>query len=35
MKEDYSWGAEEVSVVKIQETVDKVREEVQQEDMFY
>jgi MoxR-like ATPase len=29
MNEDYSWGAEEVSVVKIQETVDKVREEVQ------
>jgi len=29
MNEDYSWGGEEVSVVKIQETVDKVRNEVQ------
>lgn len=29
MNEDYSWGAEEVSVAKIQETVDRVREEVQ------
>lgn len=29
MNEDYSWGTEEVSVVKIQETVDKVRNEVQ------
>ncbi|BDS14633.1 AAA family ATPase [Aureispira anguillae] len=29
MNEDYSWGAEDASVAKIQETVNKVREEVQ------
>ncbi len=29
MNEDYSWGSEETSVAKIQEMVDKVRDEVQ------
>lgn len=29
MKEDYSWGAEDASVAKIQETIDQVRAEVQ------